>query len=153
VHVRAVRSGNYGTCSALDLHQIYEGLGGQTLMGIGPQGPLRKDDGPACRVCGCTENNACLAELFHHQQCRSRRDGLCNCEAGRVGNVSCSWVKVEGASPPLCSACSGTVSDLAEALARGRRHLKQHGLDGFPFLLKINDAALTRYRARLKLST
>lgn len=46
----------------------------------------------ACRVCGCTEHNAC--------------------EEG------CSWVKVETGSPPLCSACSGTAADLSETLKR-----------------------------------
>ncbi len=116
-------------------------------MAIGPQGPLRKDDGPACRCCGCTEHNACV-ELVMRPGHRRPRTGTPIQVA-----IACSWVKVEGATEPLCSACSGTISDLAEAVARGQRHLKQHGLDGFPFLLKINDAALKRYRARLKLST
>ncbi len=52
---------------------------------------------PACRVCGCTEFNACA-------------DG-------------CSWVKVEKGSPPLCSACDGTAADMAEVLKRVDRLL------------------------------
>lgn len=107
-------------------------------MAIGPQGPLLKNDGPACRVCGCTEHNACVLLGPPIKRPRSWQSGL----------VTCSWVKVEGATEPLCSACSGTVSDLAEAMARGRRLVKQHGEAGFAFMLKINDAALARYRTR-----
>ncbi len=53
----------------------------------------RKSTEPACRVCACTEHNAC--------------------------DEGCSWVKVEPGSPPLCSACSGGVGDMAEAIGRG----------------------------------
>jgi hypothetical protein len=49
-------------------------------------------DEPACRVCNCTEHNAC--------------------------DEGCSWVEVENESPPLCSACSGRAGDLAEAVSR-----------------------------------
>ena len=47
---------------------------------------------PACRVCGCTEHNAC--------------------------DEGCSWVRVERGSAPLCSACDGTSADFAEVLSR-----------------------------------
>lgn len=47
---------------------------------------------PSCRVCGCSDDNAC--------------DG------------GCWWVRVEVDSPPLCSLCAGTAQDLREALAR-----------------------------------
>lgn len=52
----------------------------------------RKSSEPACRVCRCTEHNAC--------------DG------------GCSWVEVEKGSPPLCSACAGTDADMHEAMTR-----------------------------------
>ncbi len=47
---------------------------------------------PACRVCKCTEFNACA-------------DG-------------CSWVKVPHNEMPLCSACSGTAADLASSIGQ-----------------------------------
>lgn len=64
-----------------------------------PVGPLRKDDGPACRVCACTQHNACLQGS---------------------GALTCSWVKTDPTDAPnhLCSACSGTHDDAEEALAR-----------------------------------
>ena len=52
----------------------------------------RKIKVPACRICSCTELQAC--------------------EGG------CSWVSVEVRSAPLCSACAGTTTDLMEALKR-----------------------------------
>src|SRR5205085_12162975 len=52
---------------------------------------------PACRVCGCTEHNAC-------------DDG-------------CSWVRVGKGEAPLCSACDGTPGDMAEVLKRVDRLL------------------------------
>lgn len=57
---------------------------------------------PACRVCRCTEHNAC--------------------EEG------CSWVKVEPGSPPLCSACSGTPKDVVESCRRVRSMFRYHGI-------------------------
>lgn len=111
-------------------------------MSIGPQGPLLKNDGPACRVCGCTEHNACVTQIMPTPTQKRQR------WAPQL--VACSWVKVEGATPPLCSACAGTVGDLAEAMVRGRRMLKQHGEAGMAFVLKVNKAALDRYRKRQK---
>lgn len=64
--------------------------------------------------------------------------------------MTCSWVKTEANTPPLCSACSGTPQDLAEAMVRGRRMLKQSGGLAVGLLIKINEAALARYRARQK---
>jgi len=29
-----------------------------------PINPPLKNDGPACRVCGCTEHNACLTDAY-----------------------------------------------------------------------------------------
>ena len=63
---------------------------------------IRKTSEPACRVCGCTEFNACA-------------DGCC-------------WVPVEKCSPPLCSSCSGTVGDLAESMKRVARLLNSEGI-------------------------
>jgi hypothetical protein len=57
--------------------------------------PLR-DDGPHCRVCGCTQHRAC--------------------EGG------CAWVRepswVYKLMPPICTACSGTAEDLAYTMKR-----------------------------------
>ena len=116
-------------------------------MAIGPQGPLRKDDGPACRVCGCTENNACteIGDCLRQET-----------KAGRLrtvlyqGPVGCQWVTVEGATEPLCSACSGTEADLAEAIGRLVRMLKQHGPAGVEFSMVIGKAAIARRSRRLR---
>lgn len=54
--------------------------------------PRKRILSPSCRVCGCTDDNAC--------------------------DEGCWWVKVEPASAPLCSACAGAAQDLREALQR-----------------------------------
>lgn len=105
-------------------------------MSIGPQGPLLKNDGPACRVCGCTENNACAVHNYDLSP------------QSRWAVVACSWVKVEGATPPLCSACSGTEADMAEAITRGCRMLEQSGGLGVGMAVKIGKAALARRKRR-----
>lgn len=86
----------------------------------------RKSSESACRVCGCTNHNAC--------------------ENG------CSWVVVEKSSPPLCSACSGTVGDLAEAIRRSTRTLNAGGLRAnvIDAAYAIGRAALRRRNARVK---
>lgn len=105
-----------------------------------PLGKPLTNDGPACRVCGCTEHNACAMLAIIQVGKRKARETT----------IGCSWVKTEASTPPLCSACSGTPQDLAEAMVRGRRMLKQSGGLGVGLLIKINEAALARYRARQK---
>lgn len=97
-----------------------------------PVGKLLKNDGPACRVCGCTENNACLVPI------------------GLVHDGGCSWVKIEANTPPLCSACSGTPQDLAEAHTRAARALEMYGGGAVEIVILICKAALVRYRKRQK---
>lgn len=114
-------------------------------MAIGPQGPLLKNDGPACRVCGCTEHNACT-ELG---DCAYEQSRGCRIEVVRLsGPVGCHWVKVEGSTPPLCSACSGTEADMAEAIARGCRMLTLHSTSGIKMAVAIGKAALARRKRR-----
>lgn len=79
----------------------------------------------ACRVCGCTENNAC--------------------EGG------CWWAKNEPGSPPLCSACEGTADDMAEAIRRGQTFLKKLTKPDIAQSIAIGKAALRRRNARNKL--
>lgn len=118
-------------------------------MTIGPRGPLLKNDGPACRVCGCTEHNACVVhsdETFIEAIAKAAR-----IPATRMPRLlTCSWVKVEGSTEPLCSACSGTAADMQEALGRGCRMLQRHEDKGIAFAIVIGNAARARYRARLK---
>jgi hypothetical protein len=85
----------------------------------------RKSSEPACRVCGCTEYNAC--------------------------NEGCSWVRVEKNSPPLCSACSGTAADMAEAIKRGMSTLIVTSVQAAEQAVAIGRAALRRQKARAQL--
>ena len=76
-----------------------------------PVGRPLKHDGPACRVCGCTENNACIDRVY----------------VG-IGPVMCHWVKVEGATEPLCSLLrrwpgGGTGKRRQKRLDAGANHL------------------------------
>jgi hypothetical protein len=107
---------------------------------MGPQGPLLKNDGPACRCCGCTEHNACME--FLPLTAKQKR------ERYAPHPIGCSWVKVEGSTPPLCSACSGTEADMAEAIARGCRMLQQHTTAGIDMAVTIGKAALARRKRR-----
>lgn len=99
-----------------------------------PFQPLRKDDGPACRVCGCTQHNACveqnpLTEL-----------------------TTCHWVETSGNDVPrwLCSACSGTAADMAEVVERTLKILKLSSTDRAHQIIKgVMLAATKRYTARL----
>lgn len=106
-------------------------------MAIGPRGPLLKNDGPRCRVCGCTEHNACVMLAVVLEGKKKNR--------AREVTMSCSWVKVEGSTDPLCSACSGTAEDLLEAMTRSRRMLRLHGAHGIGFAIVIADAARRRF--------
>jgi hypothetical protein len=110
-----------------------------------------KNDGPACRVCGCTEHNACVIasdETFTESIAKAVR-----MPATRMPRIlTCSWVRTEGSSPPLCSACSGTEADMAEAIARGCRLLEQCSTAGIDMAVVIGKAALAR-RKKLKKST
>lgn len=96
-----------------------------------PVGKPLKNDGPACRVCRCTEHNACIDQIPGHY-------------------LACSWVRTEGATAPLCSACSGTELDAIEVLNRLQRHLKQHGTAGEAFAGVMVAACLSRWRRRQK---
>lgn len=82
---------------------------------------------PACRVCGCTEHNAC--------------------------DEGCSWVRVEKNSPPLCSACSGTAADMAEAIKRGMSVLIVTSVQAAEQAVTIGRAALRRRKARERLES
>ena len=101
-----------------------------------PIGKPLKNDGPACRVCRCTENNPCPETI---------QRGVRN---PTFQHVYCSWVIVEGATEPLCSACSGTEADAIEVLNRLQRFLKQHGEDGVAFAGTMVSEALARWKRR-----
>lgn len=111
-----------------------------------PIGKPLKNDGPACRVCGCTEHNAC--SIITRRPHPSNPKG----PAKTLTAIGCSWVKVEGATPPLCSACSGTEADIVEALGRIQRYIKQHGTASTDLVLTTVKAARARWLARSKLS-
>jgi hypothetical protein len=66
--------------------------------------------------------------------------------------LCCWWVKVEGATPPLCSACAGTDADMAEAIARGCRLLEQCSTAGIDMAVVIGKAALARRKRRQRAS-
>lgn len=87
----------------------------------------RRSDEPACRICGCTEHAAC--------------------------DEGCSWVKVEASSPPLCSACSGTAGDMAEAIKRSVKLLTAAGNPRrkIDHADAIGRAAIRRRNARAKI--
>lgn len=91
-----------------------------------------KNDGPACRVCGCTEHNACLMPVMS--------------QAGIPVNITCSWVKTRGADAgPLCTSCAGTAEDLAEAIQRATACPSLYGTS-----TKVLRAARGRYLLRKK---
>lgn len=112
-----------------------------------PVGKPLKNDGPACRVCGCTEHNACVIhsdETFTERLAKNVR-----MPAVRMPRVlTCSWVTTEGATEPLCSACSGTELDAIEVLNRLQRFLKQHGDAGAKFAGVMVSEALSRWKGR-----
>lgn len=84
-----------------------------------PGGPLRTDDGPPCRVCGCTEHNACVIrsdETFTEGIAKA----VCMPSVRMPRILTCSWVETNGADDPrwLCSACAGTEADLINVIER-----------------------------------
>jgi hypothetical protein len=111
-----------------------------------PLAPPRTDDGPMCRVCGCTRRNACLVGYEIVQEGDNARE---------VG-VGCEWVETSGNDVPrwLCSACSGTADDLMEVINRSRVTLSG-GLFSHARAREVVSAramaAAVRYEARLKL--
>lgn len=111
-----------------------------------PANPPLKNDGPACRVCGCTENNACLEQALPLPG-KGREERW----APRV--FGCSWVETSGNDVPrwLCSACSGTVADMAETIDRGMNILlKSSGARAATGVVAMARAAKVRYEARHK---
>src|SRR5579859_6376233 len=76
---------------------------------------------PSCRICGCTEQNAC--------------DG------------GCSWVEVPKGEAPLCSACQGGAGDLIGVLIDVRAALSKSVSRKIHTSIK---AAIGRYSTRLK---
>lgn len=113
----------------------------------GPLWPLLEDDGPACRVCSCTEHNACVE--IGNVPLTVRIAKAVRMPVPLTG-VACSWVKtdVRDVPRPLCSACSGTEADMVNSIERGVAILR--GLTG-PHIANavlIGEAALARKKAR-----
>ena len=119
-----------------------------------PVHPPLKNDGPACRVCGCTEHNACV--IAAHPDVLPLIEPVAHgvrIPATRIPRIlTCSWVRTEANTPPLCSACSGTDADMAEAIARGVRLLEMCSARGIDMAVTIGKAALAR-RKKLQKST
>lgn len=116
-------------------------------MAIGPQGPLRKDDGPACHVCGCTEHNACIIqtdETFTEGLAKAVR--MPPTRMPRL--LTCSWVERPHWFPPLCTACAGSAGDLAATLKHVHRRLMRYG--GNPEKLAQTDRIVGDAIARWK---
>lgn len=114
-----------------------------------PVGKPLKNDGPACRVCGCTEHNACV--IHSDATFTERLAKAVRMPAVRMPRLlTCSWVKVEGATQPLCSACSGTEADIVEVTERCTRMIRQHGGQCLEFVGKALAAALARRVRRHK---
>jgi hypothetical protein len=91
-----------------------------------PLGPIRRDDGPACRVCGCTEHNACVT-------------------ATGAGAIACHWaVKT---APRLCSACAGTVDDALHTIRHVHRLMKSGRVD---HARRVAEDFIDRYQERQK---
>ncbi len=101
-----------------------------------PLGPPRADDGPACRVCQCTQNNACID------------DGTAPPRTPRLGQVGCAWAIVNDGLGPLCTACSGTDADAAFSLAKGVEQLGQLTNLSIAAAVRIAKALQTRVRIR-----
>lgn len=85
----------------------------------------------ACRVCGCTEDRACVVV-----------------SPNGLNAHPCSWAKTEPGSPPLCTACAGTDADMAEALKRGTKLLATLVSAHIRSAIDIGEAALSRRASR-----
>lgn len=114
-----------------------------------PVHPPLKNDGPACRVCGCTEHNACVIstdETFTERIAKAVR-----IPATRMPRLlTCSWVKIADGRTlggPLCSACAGTEADMIESLKRITLFLEQERV---PSAHLIGVQALARHKKRQK---
>lgn len=111
-----------------------------------PLAPPRTDDGPMCRVCGCTRHNACPVDPEDPYK-----------PAFPSAGWGCEWVETSGRDAPrwLCSACSGTAADLMEVLDRGREVLELGVQGSYRSCSEVVHsfalAAKARYQARLKL--
>lgn len=103
---------------------------------MAPLHPPRKDDGAACRVCGCTQHNACLMSVAFPP------------------SLTCSWAETSGNDVPrwLCSECSGTAADMAETIRRIDKTLSLPSIDRAKLAIGgMAKAAEKRYRDRLRL--
>ena len=97
-----------------------------------PSSPLLKNDGPACRICKCTEHNACRVVVRGRNE-----DGTLR----QLDIVSCHWAD---SSKDLCSACAGTPADLLDAMNR-----MNAGLNSRDRVRRIGMAAVMRRHKRL----
>lgn len=94
-----------------------------------PVQPPFKSDGPACRVCGCTQNNACVEVQFRPHP--SNPSGPATTRTA----VGCRWLRLPPVDSfqPLCSACAGGTDDAMEVIGRLNRMMIAKGF-------KIDDA-------------
>jgi hypothetical protein len=115
---------------------------------MGPKGALRLDDGPACRVCGCTQNNACSSiERRPHPSNPGAAGG--QALATTLTAVACHWVTIDDSPRSLCSACSGTADDMREAITRGLKLLKNPSVRAAEQAVTIGKGAIKRRDARV----
>lgn len=114
-----------------------------------------KNDGPACRVCGCTERNACVIDTAADVLPLTERIAKAvRMPATRMPRIlTCSWVKTEAGTEPLCSACSGTAEDLAEVILRMAAYIRQHGEKAHKLVGTVAIAASLRHRKRRKIAS
>lgn len=112
---------------------------------MGPVGPLRTDDGPCCRVCGCTQHNACVIasdETFVEGLAKAVR-----MPAVRMPRLlTCAWAETSGNDNPrwLCTACAGTEADMVDSIKRGVAELKKHTKLSIDVAVAIGTAAVIR---------